>query len=186
MRMRRCSLSHAKGVRVPCASTQSTRVHSHMVEADQEGAAMKFGIHNSSWVDSPDPSEAFEAFEAAKAKAQWAEDQGFVWSSVLDHLTRIPRVGAPRTSRSSKAGSCSPRWAAVTRRMRLATLATAVGYCNWPPLEDCGNCPIRGGIERLSCRSEQVLLIVVYDPTASGDGSTLSGSSASSSVSFAR
>jgi hypothetical protein len=29
--------------------------------------AMKFGIHNSSWVDSPDPAEAFDA---AKAKAQ--------------------------------------------------------------------------------------------------------------------
>ena len=53
---------------------------------------MKFGIHNSSWVDSPDPAEAFDA---AKAKAQWAEDHGFVWFSVFDHMTRIPRVGAP-------------------------------------------------------------------------------------------
>ena len=32
---------------------------------------MKFGIHNSSWLDSHDPAEAFEA---VKAKAQWAEN----------------------------------------------------------------------------------------------------------------
>jgi hypothetical protein len=53
---------------------------------------VKFGIHNSSWLDSPDPAEAFEA---VKAKARWAEDHGFVWFSVLDHMIQIPRVGAP-------------------------------------------------------------------------------------------
>jgi hypothetical protein len=31
---------------------------------------MKFGIHNPSWAYGPD---AAEAFEAVKAKAQWAE-----------------------------------------------------------------------------------------------------------------
>jgi hypothetical protein len=31
---------------------------------------VRFGIHNSSWLDGPDPAEAFEA---VKAKAQWAE-----------------------------------------------------------------------------------------------------------------
>jgi alkanesulfonate monooxygenase SsuD/methylene tetrahydromethanopterin reductase-like flavin-dependent oxidoreductase (luciferase family) len=53
---------------------------------------MKFGIHNSSWLDRPDPAEAFEA---VKAKAQWAENHGFVWFSVLDHMIQIPRIGAP-------------------------------------------------------------------------------------------
>lgn len=53
---------------------------------------MKFGIHNSSWPDSPDPAEAFEA---VKAMAQWAESHDFVWFSVLDHMIEIPRVGAP-------------------------------------------------------------------------------------------
>ena len=53
---------------------------------------MKFGIHNSSWLDAPDPAEAFEA---VKAKAQWAENHGFVWFSVMDHMIQIPRVGAP-------------------------------------------------------------------------------------------
>ena len=53
---------------------------------------MRFGIHHSSWLDGLDPAEAFEA---VKAKAQWAEDHGFVWFSVMDHMIRIPRVGAP-------------------------------------------------------------------------------------------
>jgi hypothetical protein len=59
--------------------------------AEQEPLAMKFGLHNSSWLDSPDPAEAFEA---AKAKAQWAEEHGFVWFSVMDHMIQIPGVGA--------------------------------------------------------------------------------------------
>src|SRR5437588_8042175 len=54
--------------------------------------SMKFGIHNPSWVYGPDPAEVFEA---VKAKAQWAEDHGFVWFSVMDHLIQISGVGAP-------------------------------------------------------------------------------------------
>jgi hypothetical protein len=50
-----------------------------------ERSVIRFGIHNSSWLDSPDPAEAFEA---VKAKAQWAEDHGFVCFSVLDHMKR--------------------------------------------------------------------------------------------------
>src|SRR2546430_14260760 len=57
-----------------------------------EPTAMKFGIHNSSWLDRPDPAEAFEA---VRAKAQWAGNHGFVWVSVLDHMNQIPPVGAP-------------------------------------------------------------------------------------------
>jgi hypothetical protein len=64
----------------------------NVVKAEREPIAMKFAIHNSSWLDSPDPAEAFEA---VKAKAQWAEDHGFVWFSVMDHMIEIPRVGAP-------------------------------------------------------------------------------------------
>jgi len=47
---------------------------------------MKFGIHNPSWFFGPDPAEAFEA---AKAKTQWAENHGFAWFSVMDHLIQI-------------------------------------------------------------------------------------------------
>jgi hypothetical protein len=53
---------------------------------------MGFGIHSSSWLDSPGPAEAIEA---VKAKAQWAENHGFVRFSVMDNMIQIPRVGAP-------------------------------------------------------------------------------------------
>ncbi len=87
---------------------------------------MKFGIHNSSWLDAPDPAEAFEA---VKAKAQWAEGHGFVWFSVLDHMIQIPRVGAPDEP-FLEGWTVLASLAAVTGRIRLATLATAVGYRN--------------------------------------------------------
>ena len=53
---------------------------------------MKFGVHNPSSVYGPDPTKAFEGI---KAKAQWAENHGFVWFSVMDHLIQIGGVGAP-------------------------------------------------------------------------------------------
>jgi F420-dependent oxidoreductase-like protein len=87
---------------------------------------MKFGIHNSSWLDSPDPTLAFEA---VKAKAQWAEANGFVWFSVLDHMIQIPRVGAPDQP-VLEGWTVLAALAAVTSRIRLATLCTAVGYRN--------------------------------------------------------
>jgi F420-dependent oxidoreductase-like protein len=87
---------------------------------------MKFGIHNSSWLDAPDPNEAFEA---VKAKAQWAEDHGFVWFSVMDHMIQIPGVGAPDEP-LLEGWTVLAGLAAVTGRIRLATLCTAVGYRN--------------------------------------------------------
>jgi F420-dependent oxidoreductase-like protein len=87
---------------------------------------MKFGIHQSSWLDTPDPAEAFEA---VKAKAQWAETHGFAWFSVLDHMIQIPRVGAPEEP-VLEGWTALAGLAAATSRIRLATLATAVGYRN--------------------------------------------------------
>jgi F420-dependent oxidoreductase-like protein len=96
------------------------------VPADQEPPSVKFGIHNSSWVDAPDPGEAFEA---VAAKAQWADDHGFVWFSVMDHMIQIPRVGAPDEP-VLEGWTVLAALAAVTSRIRLATLCTAVGYRN--------------------------------------------------------
>src|SRR5947208_5544252 len=87
---------------------------------------MKFGLQSNSWLYGPDP---VEAFEAVKAKAQWAENRGFVWFSVLDHMIQIPRVGAPDEP-SLEGWTVLSGLAAVTSRIRLATLATAVGYRN--------------------------------------------------------
>jgi F420-dependent oxidoreductase-like protein len=64
-----------------------------------------------------------------KAKAQWAEEHGLVWFSVLDHMIQIPRVGAPDEP-FLEGWTVLAALAAVTGRIRLATLCTAVGYRN--------------------------------------------------------
>jgi F420-dependent oxidoreductase-like protein len=87
---------------------------------------MKFGIHNPSWWYGPDPAEAFEA---VKAKAQWAENHGFVWFSVMDHMIQIGGVGRPDEP-FMEGWTVLSALAAVTNRVRLATLATSVGYRN--------------------------------------------------------
>jgi F420-dependent oxidoreductase-like protein len=87
---------------------------------------VKFGIHNPSWLFGPDPAEAFEA---AKTKAQWAENHGFVWFSVMDHLIQIGCVGAPDEP-FMEGWTVLSALAAVTSRIRLATLASSVGYRN--------------------------------------------------------
>ena len=74
----------------------------------------------------PDPAEALEA---VKAKAQWAEDHGFVWFSVMDHLIQISGVGAPDEP-FMEGWTVLSALAAVTSHIRLATLATSVGYRN--------------------------------------------------------
>jgi F420-dependent oxidoreductase-like protein len=88
--------------------------------------SMKFGIHNPSWVYGLDPTEAFEG---VKAKAQWAENHGFVWFSVMDHMVQIGGVGAPDEP-FMEGWTVLSGLAAVTGRIRLATLATSVGYRN--------------------------------------------------------
>jgi F420-dependent oxidoreductase-like protein len=87
---------------------------------------MKFGINNPSWVYGPDPAIAFER---VKAKAQWAESHGFVWFSVLDHLIQFSGIGAPDEP-FLEGWTVLAALVAVTSRIRLATLATAVGFRN--------------------------------------------------------
>ncbi|MFL5258028.1 MAG: LLM class F420-dependent oxidoreductase [Rhodopila sp.] len=87
---------------------------------------MKFGVHNPSWIFGPNPADAFEG---AKAKAQWAEDHGFTWFSVMDHLIQIPPVGAADEP-FIEGWTALSALAAVTSRIRLATLATSVAYRN--------------------------------------------------------
>jgi alkanesulfonate monooxygenase SsuD/methylene tetrahydromethanopterin reductase-like flavin-dependent oxidoreductase (luciferase family) len=87
---------------------------------------MKFGMHSPSWVDAPDPAKAFEAVQA---KARWAEDHGFVWLSVMDHMIQIPGIGAPDEP-LLEGWAVLAGLAAVTNRIRLATLCTAVGFRN--------------------------------------------------------
>src|SRR5262244_4158036 len=87
---------------------------------------MRFGIHNPSWLFGPDPGEIFEA---VKTKAQWAEEHGFTWFSVMDHLIQIANVGAPDEP-FMEGWTILSALAAVTRRIRLATLVSSVHYRN--------------------------------------------------------
>ncbi|WP_158926134.1 TIGR03560 family F420-dependent LLM class oxidoreductase [Acidisphaera sp. S103] len=87
---------------------------------------MRFGIHNPSFVFGSDPAEAFEGI---KGKAQWAENHGFTWFSVMDHLIQIPPVGAADEP-FIEGWTVLSALAAVTSRIRLATLASSVAYRN--------------------------------------------------------
>ena len=87
---------------------------------------MQFGIHNPSWQFGTDPAGIFEA---VKAKARWAENHGFTWFSVMDHLIQIGNVGAPDEP-FMEGWTALTALAAVTARIRLATLVSSVHYRN--------------------------------------------------------
>ncbi|MFN8382740.1 MAG: LLM class F420-dependent oxidoreductase [Anaerolineales bacterium] len=87
---------------------------------------MKFGIHNPSWMFGSDPHEIFEEL---KKKAQWAEANGYSWFSVMDHLIQIPFVGMEEEP-FMEGWSTLAALAAVTSKIRLATLVTSVAYRN--------------------------------------------------------
>ncbi|HUH83181.1 MAG TPA: LLM class F420-dependent oxidoreductase [Stellaceae bacterium] len=87
---------------------------------------MKFGIHNPSWLFGTDASGIFDA---VKTKAQWAEEHGFTWFSVMDHLIQIAMVGAPDEP-FMEGWTILTALAAVTRRIRLATLVSSVHFRN--------------------------------------------------------
>ena len=87
---------------------------------------MKFGVHNPSWLFGPDPAEIFSA---VTAKVRWAEAHGFTWFSVMDHLIQIPVVGAADEP-FVEGWTILSALAAVTSRIRLATLASSVAYRN--------------------------------------------------------
>ena len=89
-------------------------------------ARVKFGVHNPSWLFGSDPAGIFEA---VKAKAQWAESNGFTWFSVMDHLIQIANVGAPDEP-FMEGWTILTALAAVTERIRLATLVSSVHYRN--------------------------------------------------------
>jgi F420-dependent oxidoreductase-like protein len=87
---------------------------------------MKFGIHNPSWLFDSDPAGIFDA---VARKAQWAERHGFTWFSVMDHLIQIGNVGAPDEP-FMEGWTILTALAAVTERIRLATLVSSVHYRN--------------------------------------------------------
>jgi F420-dependent oxidoreductase-like protein len=87
---------------------------------------MKFGIHNPSWMYGDDP---YEMFDALKRKAARAEEQGFTWFSVMDHLIQIQGVG-PADEPFMEGWTTLSALAAVTSKLRLGTLVSSVSYRN--------------------------------------------------------
>jgi len=87
---------------------------------------MKFGIHNPSWLF---PGEKADIFAGVTAKAQWAENNGFTWFSVMDHLIQIDMAG-DRDEPFMESWTILAALAAVTSRIRLATLVSSVAYRN--------------------------------------------------------
>jgi F420-dependent oxidoreductase-like protein len=87
---------------------------------------MKFGIHNPSWRFDTDPAGIFDA---VKAKALWAEEHGFTWFSVMDHVIQIAMAGPPEEP-FMEGWTILSALAAVTKRIRLATLVSSVHYRN--------------------------------------------------------
>jgi F420-dependent oxidoreductase-like protein len=68
-------------------------------------------------------------FEELKRKARWAEQHGYTWFSVMDHLIQIPGVGQPEEP-FMEGWTVLSALAAVTEKIRLATLVTSVAYRN--------------------------------------------------------
>jgi F420-dependent oxidoreductase-like protein len=92
----------------------------------ERSSFMRFGIHNPSWLFGSDP---YEIFEELKRKAQWAEVHGFDWFSVMDHLIQIPGVGQADEP-FMEGWTALAALAAVTTKIRLATLVSSVAYRN--------------------------------------------------------
>jgi F420-dependent oxidoreductase-like protein len=87
---------------------------------------MQFGIRNPSWLFGPDPAEMFEGL---KQKALWAENNGFAWFSVMGHLIQIPIAG-DKDEPFMEGWTAVAALAAVTSRIRVATLVSSVAYRN--------------------------------------------------------
>jgi hypothetical protein len=100
---------------------------------------MKFGIHNSSWLERIDPGEAFEA---VKAKAQWAEHHSLVWFSVLDHMIQIPRVGAPDEPFLAPDMGLFDRVVIATDRVAMVGFSPATTPQRFLHLPDAGGRPL--------------------------------------------
>ena len=94
---------------------------------------MNFSIHNPSWLENPDPAEAFEA---VKAKAQWAEQHGDNWNRVEQGNRGADRITKPLRPRQGKVqmrimtvlfprGVVGPRIARDPRRVGRVNLCPA-------------------------------------------------------------
>lgn len=84
---------------------------------------MKFGIHSPSWLYPGNP------FDGIREKALRLEELGFAWLSVMDHMMQIP-VHGPPDEPFMEGWTTLSALAAVTSKIRLATLVSSTSYRN--------------------------------------------------------
>jgi F420-dependent oxidoreductase-like protein len=93
---------------------------------DERRINLKFGIHNPSWKFN---SGSSSIFTEVKDKAQFCEEYGFSWFSVMDHFIQIGGVGPPEDP-MMESWTLIAALAAVTSNIRIGTLVSSVGYRN--------------------------------------------------------
>lgn len=86
---------------------------------------MEFGITNTSY----EFHSGGNIFTNLMQKAQWSEENGFSWFSVMDHFIQISGIG-PMTDPVLESWTTLAALAATTSRIRLGTLVSSVGYRN--------------------------------------------------------
>ena len=88
---------------------------------------MKFGLHNFSFI--PTTMKPIDVWPEIRERAQWLEENGFEYFSVMDHFWQIPAMGSPEEP-FLEGWMTLAGLAANTERLKLMTLVTGVGYRN--------------------------------------------------------
>ena len=88
---------------------------------------MKFALHNASFL--PTTGKPQDVWPELRDRAQWMDDNGFDYLSVMDHLWQIPGVGAADEP-FMEGWMTLAALAEATKRIQLTTMVTGVGYRN--------------------------------------------------------
>ena len=88
---------------------------------------MKFGLHNASFL--PTTGKAKDVWPELRERAQWMEESGFEYLSVMDHLWQNRGVGA-EDEPFMEGWMTLAAVASATEKLKLTTMVTSVGYRN--------------------------------------------------------
>ena len=88
---------------------------------------MKFGLHNASFL--PTTGKPEDVWPELHDRAQWMDENGFDYISVMDHLWQIRGVGV-EDEPFMEGWMTLAALAQSTKRLQLTTMVTGVGYRN--------------------------------------------------------